>query len=64
VIADEVEQKLMELVNEVLELRRLWEQRRLEAERQIKALDSKLAAYQRTLKDYWESMDKPKEENK
>lgn len=36
--------------------RKVWEQRRSEAERQIRKLDAKLAAYQVTLKDYWESI--------
>ncbi len=53
-----MEQKLKILIDETLELRRTWEQRRLEAENQVKALDAKLAAYQTTLKDYWEVIDK------
>lgn len=55
---DEVEEKLRVLINEVLELRRMWEQRRLEAENQVKSLDIKLTAYQVALKDYWEHLDK------
>jgi hypothetical protein len=47
---DEFEQKLRELIDEVLELRKKWEQRRLEAE---------LTAYQVALKDYWEHLDMP-----
>jgi hypothetical protein len=50
-------QRLQELIEKTLELRKLWEQRRLEAERQIKVLDAKIVAYQRTLRDYWESID-------
>ncbi len=52
-----MEDKLRILIGEALELRRMWEQRRLEAENQVKALDAKLAAYQTTLKDYWEYID-------
>ncbi len=52
-----MEQKLKILIDEALELRRVWEQRRLEAENQMKALDAKLAAYQTALKDYWEYID-------
>jgi hypothetical protein len=61
--SDEVEQKLRELIDEALGLRKLWEQRRLEAENQVKSLDAKLTAYQVALKDYWEHLDisnKPK----
>jgi hypothetical protein len=57
-VNDEFEQKLRELIDEVLELRKLWEQRRLEAENQVKALDAKLAIYQIALKDYWAHIDK------
>ena len=56
---DEFEEKLKVLIDEVLELRKSWEQRRLEADNQIIALDAKLAAYQVALKDYWERMDMP-----
>jgi hypothetical protein len=56
---DEVERKLRELIDEVLELRKMWEQRRLEAENQVKSLDAKLTAYQVALKDYWEHLDIP-----
>ncbi len=52
-----MEQKLKILIDETLELRRVWEQRRLEAENQVKTLDAKLAAYQTALKDYWEYID-------
>lgn len=52
-----MEEKLKRLIDETLELRRMWEQRRLEAENQVKALDVKLTAYQSTLKDYWEYID-------
>jgi hypothetical protein len=55
-VTDEFEQKLRELIDEVLELRKLWEQRRSEAEERIKTLDAKLAAYQTTLKNHWESI--------
>ena len=58
-MTEEVEEKLRELIDEILELRRMWEQRRLEAENQVKALDAKLAAYQIALKDYWEYLDLP-----
>ncbi len=54
---NDMEQKLKILIDETLELRRAWEQRRLEAENQMKALDAKLAAYQTALKDYWEYID-------
>ena len=54
---NDMEQKLIILIDETLELRRTWEQRRLEAENQVKALDAKLAAYQTALKDYWEYID-------
>jgi len=59
ITTDEFEQKLRELIDEVLELRKMWEQRRLEAENQVKSLDTKLAAYQVALKDYWEHLDLP-----
>ena len=52
-----MEDKLRILIDETLELRKMWEQRRLEAENQVKALDDKLAAYQTALKDYWEYID-------
>ncbi len=52
-----MEDQLRILIDEVLELRRMWEQRRLEAENQVKSLDAKLAAYQTALKDYWECID-------
>ena len=52
-----MEQKLKILIDEALELRRMWEQRRLEAENQVTSLDAKLAAYQTALKDYWEYID-------
>ncbi len=52
-----MEDKLRILIDETLELRRMWEQRCLEAENQVKALDAKLAAYQTALKDYWEYID-------
>jgi len=52
-----MENVLKVLIEETMELRNLWEQRRLEAENQVKALDAKLMAYQTALKDYWESID-------
>ena len=55
---DEFEKKLMEMIDKVLELRKTWEQRRLEADNQIKSLDAKLTAYQVALKDYWEHLDR------
>ena len=55
---DQFDQILQELIQKALELRKSWEQRRSEAERQIEVLDTKLAAYQTTLKDYWESINK------
>lgn len=55
-----IEHRLQKIIEKTLELRKLWEQRRLQAERQIEVLDAKLAAYQITLKDYWESVDKDK----
>lgn len=54
-----MEEELKKLIDEILKLRRMWEQRRLEAENQVKALDAKLSAYQTALKDYWEHMDRP-----
>jgi hypothetical protein len=50
------ELKLQGLINKVLSERKLWEQRRSEAEERIKVLDAKLAAYQTTLKNHWESI--------
>ncbi|MFC1916511.1 hypothetical protein ACFLX1_00020 [Chloroflexota bacterium] len=52
-----MEEKIKALINETFALRRVWEQRRLEAENQVKSLDAKLAAYQTALKDYWEYVD-------
>ena len=52
-----MEEELKILIDETVELRRVWEQRRLEAENQVKVLDAKLAAYQTALKDYWEYID-------
>ncbi len=52
-----MEEKIKALIDETFALRRTWEQRRLEAENQVKALDAKLAAYQTVLKDYWEYLD-------
>ncbi|MFC2032659.1 hypothetical protein ACFLUS_04805 [Chloroflexota bacterium] len=53
----DIEDRLRLIINETMELRRTWEQRRLEAGNQVKALDAKLAAYQTALKDYWEYID-------
>jgi hypothetical protein len=50
------ELKLQGLINKVLGERKLWERRRSEAEERIKALDARLAAYQTTLKNHWESI--------
>jgi hypothetical protein len=50
------ELKLQGLINKVLSERKLWEQRRSEAEERIKTLDAKLVAYQATLKNHWESI--------
>lgn len=52
-----MEDKLRILIEKTLELRRTWEQRRLEAENQVRALDAKITAYQAALKDYWEYID-------
>lgn len=52
-----METALQELIDKTLEQRRVWNQRRIEAETQVKALDAKLAAYQTALKDYWEHID-------
>jgi len=43
-------------MNKVLSERKLWEQRRIEAEERIKVLDAKFEAYQTTLKNHWESI--------
>ena len=53
-----IDQQIQRLIDEVFEKRTLWQQRLAESEQQIKMLDSKLTAYQGTLKDYWESIDK------
>ena len=57
-VNDDFERKMRGLIDEVLELRKMWEQRRLEADDQIKSLDAKLTAYQVALKDYWEHLDR------
>lgn len=54
---DKVEKELKVLIDKTLDLRKSWEQRRLEAENQIKVIDAKLTAYQTALKDYWENLD-------
>lgn len=58
-MADNYDENLRMLIDETLELRQRWEQRRLEAENQVKSLDAKLVAYQVALKDYWERLDLP-----
>ena len=50
------ELKLQGLIDKVTSERKLWEQRRSEAEERIKALDAKFEAYQTTLKNHWESI--------
>ena len=57
IIFDKVGEEIRALIDKTFELRKSWEQRRLEAEKQIKSLDSKLNAYQIALKDYWEDID-------
>jgi hypothetical protein len=52
-----MEETLKTLIDETLKLRRMWEQRRLEADNQVKCLDAKLSIYQTALKDYWEYID-------
>jgi hypothetical protein len=54
---DKCEIELQELIDEALELRRMWEQRRLEAENQVKSIDAKITSYQTSLKDYWGKLD-------
>jgi hypothetical protein len=54
---DKFEMELKILIDETLDLRMQWEQRRLEAESQVKHLDVKISAYQTSLKDYWEKLD-------
>ena len=53
-----LEEEIQRMITEILDMRKTWQQRLTEAEQQIKMLDSKLSAYQRTLKDYWETIDK------
>lgn len=53
-----IEKEVQRMITEILSIRKMWQQRLAEAEQQIKMLDHKLTAYQRTLKDYWESIDK------
>jgi len=55
--SDKTGEELKRLIDKTLELRRSWEQRRLEAESQVKALDAKLIAYQIALRDCWEDID-------
>jgi len=52
----DTESGIQKLINKVLSERKLWEQRRSEAEERIKVLDAKLEAYQTTLKNHWESV--------
>jgi hypothetical protein len=56
-VSDMVGEQIQALIDKTFELRKSWEQRRLEAEKQVKSLDAKLAAYQIALKDYWEDID-------
>ena len=56
-VSDTVGEEIQTLIDKTFELRKSWEQRRLEAEKQIKSLDAKLAAYQIALRDYWEDID-------
>lgn len=53
-----IEKEVQRMITEILGMRKMWQERLAEAEQQIKMLDSKLSAYQRTLKDYWETIDK------
>lgn len=57
---EEFETVIKHLTDITFNQRKLWEQRRYEAEARVKTLDAKLAAYQTTLKDYWESIDRSK----
>ena len=52
----EFETIVQHLIEIALSQRKLWEQRRFEAEERIKILDVKLEAYQTTLKNHWESI--------
>jgi hypothetical protein len=52
----DTESGIQKLINKLLSERKLWEQRRSEAEERIKALDARLVAYQTTLKNHWESI--------
>jgi hypothetical protein len=56
-ISDMVGEEIQSLIDKAYELRKSWELRRLEAEKQVKSLDAKIAAYQIALKDYWEDID-------
>ncbi len=56
-VSDMVGEEIQTLIDKTFELRKSWEQRRLEAEKQVKSLDAKIAAYQIALKDYWEDID-------
>jgi hypothetical protein len=56
-VSDMVGEEIQSLIDKTFEVRRSWEQRRLEAEKQVKSLDAKIAAYQIALKDYWEDID-------
>lgn len=44
--------KLQEMIEKSLKERQEWEHKRAEAEARVKGLDTKLAAYQTTLRDY------------
>ena len=52
-----MEYTLQQLIDKTLALRKIWDQRRVEAETQIKSLDAKLAVYQTAIKNYWEHID-------
>ncbi|MFC2015022.1 hypothetical protein ACFLUP_03420 [Chloroflexota bacterium] len=54
---NDLDETLQNLIEKTLDLRKMWNQRRIEAENQIKALDAKLTAYQTALKDCWEHID-------
>ena len=58
-----IEKEVQRMITEILGMRKMWQERLAEAEQQIKMLDGKLTAYQRTLKDYWESIDRSEGEN-
>ena len=55
------EQVLQGLIENITSQLKLWEQRRLEAEEQVRILSAKLEAYQMTLRDCWEANDNKKQ---